>query len=263
MLFRSPDCGEMEAQDVIIREIHRLRRFMLDFAMPGVFSDSGLNIAPQPLHSTSSLRPIHYDPTPGACSDEPSRCYVSPQLFTGRGYRDNPARLARIRREYIFMTARQTYTGRHLLDSQRRTLNDSPLSQVTNPLFMAGWLAFAENLLDELGYLENSLDRMVHHQRGLCRASLAMIDAGLAVGNLDQDRCLAILSGAGFSKEESLDRIRAIRLAPASRIMPVLGLHEITTLREESGMKLGPFCKMLFAGGQLPFSFIAQQMQKS
>ncbi len=98
------------------------------------------------------------------------------------------------------MAARQSYPGRHLLDSQRRALKDSPMSQVTNPLFTAGWLSFAENLLDELGYLTRPLDRLVHHQRGLSRAALAMIDAGLAAGTLDQDKCLEILDGAGFSK---------------------------------------------------------------
>ena len=128
---------------------------------------------------------------------------------------------------------------------------------------MAGWLAFAENLLDELGYLDNPQDRMVHHQRGLCRAALAMIDAGLAVGNLDQDKCLTILGEAGFTKEESLERVRTIRLAPTSRVMPVLGLYEINMLRKESSMELGPFCKALFADGQLPFSLIAQRIKKS
>jgi len=260
--YNGPDIGDMEALDIIIREIHRLRGFLLDSALPGVFSDSGLNITPHPLHQASTMRPIHYAPALGAWDNETSHCYVSPQIFTGRGFRDNPARLARIRREFIFMTARQTYPGRHLLDSQRRALGDSPLSQVTNPLFTAGWLAFAENLLEELGYLENPLDRLVHHQRGLRRAALAMIDAGLAVGNMDQDTCLPILNDAGFSREESLNRLRAIRLTPAYRVMPVLGLHELTTLRSMSNMELGPFCKALFAGGQLPFSIIKQHMQK-
>lgn len=261
--YEGPSCNEMEARDVIVREIHRLRSFMLDSALPGVFSDRGLSIESQPLYLASTLRPIQYEPTVATAGDEPSRCRVSSQIFSGRGFRDDPVKLARIRREFIFMTASQTYPGRHLLDSQRHALSDSPLSQITNPLFMAGWVAFAENLLEELGYLENPLDRMVLHQRGLCRAALAMIDAGLAMGNLDQDKSLAILSNAGFSREESLDHVRTIRLAPASRVMPVLGLHEITMLRKKANMELGPFCKKLFSGGQLPFSIIAQQMRNN
>jgi len=256
--YQGPSVDEMEAMDVIIREIHRLRGFFFETALPSVFNDSGLRIEPQSLHQASTLRPIHYDPALGAWPDEPSRCQVSPQIFSGRGFRDDPTRLARMRREFIFMTARQTYPGRHLLDTQRRSLADSPLSQVTNPLFMAGWLAFAENLLDELGYLQTPMDRLVHHQRGLARAALAMIDAGLAVGNLDQDKCLIILTNAGFSQEESLDRVRAIRLAPASRVMPVLGLHELTSLRKESGLDLNEFCKKLFAHGQLPLDSIRE-----
>jgi hypothetical protein len=256
--YRGPAEDSLEPMDAVVREIHRLRAFVYETALPGVFQDSALRIDSQPLHLASTLRPIHYDPALGAWPDEPSRCYVSPQMFAGRGFRDDPARLARMRREYVFMTARQTYPGRHLLNSQRRALDDPALSQITDPLFMAGWCAFAENLLDELGYLVTPQDRLVHHRRGLSAAALAMIDAGLAVGDLDQDRCLTILADAGFSREESLDRVRAIRLAPASRVMPVLGLHELTTLRNRSGLELAPFCEALFANGQLPFPVLTE-----
>lgn len=241
-----------EAVDVVIREMHRLRAFIFDNALPEVFHDSTLRIDPQPQHLASTLRPIHYDPALGAWSNEPSYCHVSPQMFTGRGYRDDPVHLARMRREYLFMAARQTYPGRHLLDSQRRALNDTPMSQITNPLFMAGWLSFAENILEEFGYLQTAQDKLVHHQRALSRAALAMIDAGLAAHKLDQDACMEILNGAGYSREEALKRVRAIRLAPASRVMPVLGLHEIERLRENSNLPLDQFCTRLFANGQIP-----------
>lgn len=252
------DDGDIDAHDLIVREIHRLRCFMLETALPGVFTDTPLRIVPQPIHLASTLHPIHYAPALGAWENESSRCFVSPQIFSGRGFRDNPMRLARRRQEFAFMAARQTYPGRHLLDSQRRSLENSPLSQVTNPLFMAGWFAFAESLLDELGYFSSPLDRLVHQKRCLRRAALAMIDAGLAVGNLDQDRCLAILGEAGYSKEESLENVRAIRLQPSERAMPVLGLTEFVSLRKQSNMEIGPFCKALFAHGQLPFSFLAE-----
>jgi len=258
--YEGPPTDGKETLDAVVREIHMLRRFVHETALPGVFADSGLRIVPQPLHIASTLRPIHHDPAIGAWDNEPSRCYVSPQLFSGRGFRDNPARLARARKEFPFMAAMQTYPGRHLLDSQRQALGDSPMAQVTNPLFMAGWLAFAENMLEELGYLDNPLDRLVHHRRGLSRAALAMVDAGLAVGSMDQDKCLAILDEAGYSKEESLHHVRGILLAPAHRSMPVLGLHELTTLRTESGLELGPFCTALFSGGQLPLDTISRRM---
>lgn len=258
--YNGPAEDGLEAMDIIIREIHRLRSFVFETALPSIFEDSGLRIDNHPLHLASTLRPIHYSPALGAWPDEPSRCHVSPQLFSGRGFRDDPTRLKRMRREYLFMAARQSYPGRHLLDTQRRAMADSPLSQITNPLFTAGWLAFAENLLDELGYLQTPLDRLVHHQRGLSRAALAMIDAGLAVGNLDQDKCLTILKGAGYSTEESLDRVRAIRLAPASRVMPVLGLHELKTLRQTSKLPLDQFCRRIFANGQISFAHIREML---
>ena len=253
-----PDDG-LAPLDLILREIHRLRAFVQEGPLAGVFADSGLRIEPQPRHMAASQRPIHHDPVLGAWENEPSRCYVSPQIFSGNRFRDTPARLARMRREYPFMAAVQTYPGRHLLDSQRRALGDSPLSQVNNPLFMAGWLAFAECLLNELGYLETPRDRLVHHARGLRRAALARIDTELATGGLDQDHCLAILDQAGFSREEGLAEVRTIRTAPGHRTMPILGLHELTELRRKWALDLPLFCKALFAEGQLPLACIARR----
>ena len=255
-----PGPDEQEPLDVVVREIHSLRRFVYERALTGVFEQTPLHIEAQPLHLTSTLRPIHHDPALGAWPDESSRCYVSPQIFSGRGFRDDPDRLQRISREYLFMAARQTYPGRHLLDSQRRALGDSPMAQTVNPLFMDGWLAYAENLLDSLGYLQTDRDRLVHHHRGLVRAALAMIDAGLADERLDLDRCLDILARAGFSKEASLDRVRAVRLAPGSRAMPLLGLHEITRLKMRSGLTEAAFCTALFERGQLPFTHIERHL---
>lgn len=256
--YTGPEADGIEPLDAIVREIHRLRSFVHETALPGVFADTPLRIEPQPLHLASTLRPIHHDPAIGAWDNEPSRCYVSPQIFSGRGFRDNPVRLARVRKEFPFMAAAQTYPGRHVLDSQRRALGDSPMAQVTNPLFMEGWLAFAENLLDELGYLETPLDRLVHHKRGLARAALAMVDAGLAVGSLDQKACLSILGQAGYSTEEGLHHVRTIRLTPTLRAMPVLGLHEITEMRKRSKLPLPEFCTALFQHGQIPLRHIAQ-----
>lgn len=67
-----------------------------------------------------------------------------------------------------------------------------------------------------------------------------------------------ILEGAGFSKEESLNRVRAIRLEPGSRIMPVLGLYELTELRSSSGMDTAEFCRAIFRHGQIPFAAMGE-----
>jgi len=254
--YPGPPTDGLESVDLIVREIHRLRIFVQEGPLANVFAESALRIDPQPRHLASILRPIHHDPALGAWENEPSRCYVSPQLFSTNRFKDDTGRIASRRKGFPLLAATETYPGRHLLASQRLTLDDTPLSQVTNPLFTAGWLAFAENLLDELGYLETPQDRLVHHVRGLHKAALARIDAGLAIGTLDQEGSLAVLNEAGFTREEGLSHIRAALLAPSRKALPILGLHEISTLRKEWNVDLSTFCKGLFAGGQLPFSMI-------
>jgi len=97
----------------------------------------------------------------------------------------------------------------------------------------------------------------VHHKRGLARAALAMVDAGLAVGSMDQEACLSVLGRAGYSMEEGLNHVRSILLAPTLRATPVLGLHEITDLRKRSGLDLPAYCAALFRHGQIPLRHVA------
>ena len=47
-------------------------------------------------------------------------------------------------------------------------------------------------------------------------------------GDLDLDK--------GDDREEALDRVRAIRLTPASRVMPLIGLAELYELRRRTGL---------------------------
>ena len=88
--YAGPPTDGLEALDLIIREIHRLRAFVQESPLSAVYADTGLRIDPQPQHLASTLRPIHLDPALGAWEHDPSRCYVSPQLFSGRRFRDNP-----------------------------------------------------------------------------------------------------------------------------------------------------------------------------
>ncbi len=60
--YNGPAEDGMTPLDVVVREMHRLRSFVFDTALPGVFSDRGLRVDLQSLHLASTLRPIHYDP---------------------------------------------------------------------------------------------------------------------------------------------------------------------------------------------------------
>ncbi|WP_243545239.1 DUF885 family protein [Pseudodesulfovibrio tunisiensis] len=238
--------------DEMVRTIHELRSFVMEYALPGIFRDADLHIHEPPLHLSSMPDPIQYEA--GLLPDIPAKCFINVHAFSGRGFRDDQTMLARIRREHLFLAARYTYPGLHLLHSSRRASDDPVFSQTAHPLFVHGWLAFAEDMLGELDLLRAPQPRLVLVRRALRRAGTAMIDAGLATKALTQDQCLEILEQTGFSRHEGLELVRTIRLMPGNKVCPVLGLHELRQLRSESGLDLGEFCSRILQGGHVSFA---------
>jgi len=117
-----------------------------------------------------------------------------------------------------------------------------------------GWRAFGEHLLLETGYLETPAEQLMFQRRRLCRAARCVVDTGLCIGHADQDRSMELMDQSGFSKKESLEQLRAIRLTPGSHVAPVLGNMEIKALREMAELDITVFCKAFLDGGETPFS---------
>jgi uncharacterized protein (DUF885 family) len=55
------------------------------------------------------------------------------------------------------LTAHETIPGHHFLDSIRRSLKNPIRRQIESPLFYEGWASYAESMLIEYGYLEETM----------------------------------------------------------------------------------------------------------
>lgn len=169
----------------------------------------------------------------------------------------------RLHREFRFLTAHETIPGHHFLDSMRRKLKNPVRRQIESPLFYEGWSYYGETLLQENGYLDSELDRMVDYKRRLWRAARCQVDVGMRARFIEHDQAVDILIRSGFSAEESLRQIDRFGLNPGYQLCYCIGRYEIAALRKKYALKISAdvFHELMLSGGELPFHLIDKRFK--
>lgn len=167
--------------------------------------------------------------------------------------------------EYIYVTAHETYPGHHLLDTIRKQLKNPLRAQTESPLFYEGWASYAEELIEELGYIENPLQRLIGLKRQGWRAVRAMIDTGLRTGQLKISEARNYLLNLGYEPQKVERMLRHYLLMPGYHLSYTVGKLEIKKLREKFLPSLGwkKFHDLLLNSGQIPFSLLERRFTKA
>ena len=119
----------------------------------------------------------------------------------------------------------------------------------------------AESLLEELGYVNSDIERLVYSKRGLWRAARCMIDAGLPLGLLELEEAVALLVTVGFTEKEANAQINRFRLNPGYQLCYSYGRYEILKIRDRYSSVMGRdlFHRVLLEGGELPFHLVEKR----
>ena len=194
--------------------------------------------------------------SPSLESDEPGIFYIIPTLGNGS---DDAVLLSH--REFIYMTAHETYPGHHILDGVRTGLENPVRSRVESPLFYEGWACYAESLLFDSGYEAGSeYERNLLLQgkrREVWRAARLLIDIDLCYG-MGPDDAAELLYETGRPKFRVKREARRIALTPGYQLTYTLGKYEIMRLKEKymDDLDTREFHRMLLFGGEIPFRFL-------
>lgn len=169
-----------------------------------------------------------------------------------------------IHNEYCFVTAHEAFAGHHLLDSIRRSLKNPIRRQIESPFFYEGWASYAEVLIDELGYIENPLQRLVGLRRQAWRAVRAMLDVGIRINKFKVADAAKLLKGLGYEPGLVELMLRHYILLPGYQLCYTIGKFEIDRLKKKFSAKLGlkRFHDFLLQGGQIPFDLIETRMEQ-
>ena len=250
----------METLELYRSENRRLREHFASQWSSGNKMKAPLRILQTPRYLHSIRGSASFSAAFSSDPREESLFYITTVLSDA----ENSRRLHdRLHREYLFLTAHETYPGHHYLDSTRRSIPNPMRRQIESPLFYEGWATYAESLLLETGYVKGILERLVFHKRNLWRAARCLVDVGLTAGLMGMEESQRLLVSSGFSEGEAASQIRRFRLNPGYQLCYSLGLHEILKLRGSCDTLLGNdrFHQLLLGGGELPFSLIELRLK--
>ncbi|NIO05738.1 MAG: DUF885 family protein [Proteobacteria bacterium] len=162
-----------------------------------------------------------------------------------------------------YLCAHETYPGHHILDHIRIHHTNPIRRQIESPLFYEGWATYAEQLLDELGYIQDPRQKLVQLKRQLWRNLRAILDVELHTGKIGLDDAAERIHGLGFSSTRAQRQVRRFALTPGYQLCYLMGSHEITRLRKEFSSRLGSrlFHDILLGGGEIPFERVRKRLE--
>jgi hypothetical protein len=161
-----------------------------------------------------------------------------------------------------YISAHEAYPGHHLLDQFRISHPNPTRRQIELPLFYEGWACYAEQLLDELEFIEGPRQRLIGLKRRLWRNLRAALDVELQTGTIGLRQGAEQIRALGFAPDRAQRQIRRFALTPGYQLCYALGMFEIERLRSHFSPRLGfkDFHEVLLHGGQLPVQLAADRL---
>lgn len=172
--------------------------------------------------------------------------------------------LAKISAHCPYLSAHETYPGHHILDHLRIHHPNPIRRQVESPLFYEGWACYAEQILDELGYVKDLRQQLIGLKRQLWRNLRAELDIKLQTGRISLGQGAKEIETLGFSRQRAERQIRRFALTPGYQLCYFMGNHEIVKLREKFSSRLGlkAFHDTLLGGGEIPFHLVERRLEE-
>ena len=162
-----------------------------------------------------------------------------------------------------YLSAHETYPGHHILDHLRIHHSNPIRRQIESPLFYEGWACYGEQLLDELGYVQDPRQQLIGLKRQLWRNLRAALDVELQTGKITLAQGAKKIEILGYSSKRAQRQIRRFALTPGYQLCYSIGMHEILKIRKRfsSHLALKTFHDTLLGGGQLPFHLVERRLE--
>ncbi len=235
------------------REVANLREFFSAQDILSYPSGEAVDVVETPLYLRSLRATASYRAPLTGSSGKRGTFFITP------GEED----MALISGHCPYLSAHETYPGHHILD-HIRVHHPNPLRrQVESPLFYEGWACYAEQLLDELGYITDPRQQLIQLERQLWRCLRAILDVNLQTESMGLEQGRREIEKLGFSSMRAQRQVRRFALTPGYQSCYFLGTHEILGLREKYAHKTGlrHFHDILLGGGEVPFPMVEKRMQ--
>ncbi len=244
-----------EVMQLFQREVENLRRFFSSQDIMSFPSREKLTVRQTPSYLQSLRATASYRAPLTGNTEGHGIFYITP------GKED----LALISSHCPYLCAHETYPGHHILDHLRIHYSNPIRRQIESPLFYEGWACYAEQLVDELGYVQDPRQQLIGLKRQLWRTVRAMLDVELQTGKITLAQGAKRIENLGYSSKRAERQIRRFALTPGYQLCYAIGMHEILRIRKRfsSHVALKTFHDTLLGGGQLPFHLVEKRLEAS
>jgi len=244
-----------EVMQLFQKEIENLRRFFYSHDVIPFPSQEKVTVLQTPSYLQSLRATASYRAPLTGSTKGHGMFYITPEKGD----------LQLISAHCPYLSAHETYPGHHILDYLRICQSNPIRRQIESPLFYEGWACYAEQLLDELGYVRDLRRQVIGLKRQLWRILRSILDVNLHTGRVTLKEAAKEIESLGFSPQRAQRQVRRFALTPGYQSCYFMGSHEILRLRQGfvSTAGLRTFHDVLLGGGQLPFHLLERRLQTS
>jgi uncharacterized protein (DUF885 family) len=130
----------------------------------------------------------------------------------------------------------EAYPGHHLQLVVANKLESVPrkLGAFLSSLFIEGWAFYCEELMEQLGFIDQPIQKLARLQAQLWRASRIIIDSSLHTGQMTVDEAIAFLvERAGLEPDDAKAEVRRYTQSPTQPQCYLMGKLQILEIVAE------------------------------
>jgi uncharacterized protein (DUF885 family) len=168
------------------------------------------------------------------------------------------------RKGIAIIACHEGYPGHHL---QLATAADHPSiarKAIRSNVFIEGWGLYVEELMTELGFLDDPETRLLRLKDLLWRAARVSVDVGLSTGELGFEQAVSfMMDGPKLERPNAVGECRRYTLNPLQPSSYALGRAAILDLRtraERNGYGMRRFHDALLGCGSIPPPLVAAEL---
>jgi uncharacterized protein (DUF885 family) len=254
--------------DAYRREVARARAFVVEHNIATIPDGESLRVEPTPGYLRGIMPYAAYMP-PGILDAKQEGVFLVTPVSPRASDKAQNEKLRGHNYAKLPITAlHEGYPGHHLqlVRANRTATLPRKLASALSSLFIEGWAFYCEELMEQLGYLNDPVQALARRKDQLWRAARIMLDVSLHTRGMTVEEAVAFLvDRVGLEPADALAEVRRYTQSPTQPMSYLIGKLEILKFIDaykarHPGVSLREMHDAILACGSLPPKLLAQRL---
>jgi uncharacterized protein (DUF885 family) len=262
-----------EAKDLLDayrREVARARQFVIDHEIVSIPENESLRIEPTPAHMRAVL-PFAAYMMPGPLEKKQEGIFIVTPVSPRAPKEAQRSKLRGHNHAKLPVTAlHEAYPGHHLQLVYANSVGTLPrkLGSALSSLFVEGWAFYCEELMEQLGFIDQPIQKLGRLKDQLWRAARIILDVSLHTQGMTVEEGIGFLvDRVGLEPKDATAEVRRYTSSPTQPMSYLIGKLEILKVieaykEEHPDASLREMHDRILACGSLPPKLLAQELLK-